>query len=151
MFRKSIPTRLFTTNSILFNCTKLQPIVISRTFIQHVNKNNFSNKLMSPQIQLIDKKYFSNKIKKQELIVNDKKYLSTKNNNKYDNKNIDYYIDKYIIYYVNKCKDCSVVILLILLGLYMFNILKNIPYKCSDSYYLPPHMVVATRVIHHHI
>ena len=94
MFRKSIPTRLFTTNSILFNCTKLQPIVISRTFIQHVNKNNFSNKLMSPQIQLIDKKYFSNKIGKQEIIVSERQCLSTQNNN-HDNKNVDYYMDKY--------------------------------------------------------
>ena len=95
MFRRSIPTRLFTTNGILFNCTKLQPIVFNKTFTQHITKNKFSNRLMSPQIQLIDnRKYFSNKIKGQELIVNDKKYFSTQNN-KRDDKNVDYYMGKY--------------------------------------------------------
>ena len=120
MFRKSIPTRLFTTNSILFGYTKLQPIAINRTFTQYVNKNKFSNSLISQQIPLIDnKKYFSNKIKIQEIIVNDKKYLSTQNN-KHDNKNVDYYMGKYNRYSDKyKLTDYLLIGLLGLFGLFV--------------------------------
>ena len=111
MFRKSIPTRLFTTNCILFGCTRLQPLVINRTFTQCVNENKFSNKLMSPQIPLIDKKYFSTQNKKQEIIMVDKKYLSTQNN-KYDNEDVDYYMDKY-----NNCSNRNKLICDLLIGL----------------------------------
>ena len=126
MFRKSIPTRLFTTNCILFGCTRLQPLVINRTFTQCVNENKFSNKLMSPQIPLIDKKYFSTQNKKQEIIMVDKKYLSTQNN-KHDNKNVDYYIDKYI-YYVNRNKliGYPLTILLAPIGMFAFAFICHI-------------------------
>ena len=115
MFRKSIPTKLFSTN-VLFSCAKLQPIAINRSLTQYViNKNNFSNTLMSPKNSLIDnekyfstknnkqeiivinKKYFSTQNNKQEIIVIDKKYLSTQNN-KHDYKNVDYYMNKYKYY-----------------------------------------------------
>ena len=101
MFRKSIPTKLFSTN-VLFSCAKLQPIAINRSLTQYViNKNNFSNTLMKPQNPLIDnRKYFSTQNNKQEIIVIDKKYLSTQNN-KHDNKNVDYYMNKYKYYVVD--------------------------------------------------
>ena len=120
MLKKSIRINSF-ANNILFNYTKLQ--TINKTFIQHINKNNFSNKLIGSQT----------------LFNNNRKYISNKNKKQYtfikNNKKIDFYLSKY--------KYCFVVILLGLYGIF-FKILK----KYGDmNIYISPHILVATRVI----